>query len=62
MSSNAAPTVTGALWIALLKFCSGDWNVPAADLDRLVEHQLVRKKNGVVELTGRGRAALGLPQ
>lgn len=52
--------ITGAPWLALLKFCSGDWNVPAADLQCLLEMNLVEKANGRIVLTARGRLALGL--
>ena len=53
--------ITGALWVALLKFSSGDWNVEAAECESLLERNLVEKKNDLIVLTPSGRIALGLP-
>ena len=55
------PPITGALWVALLKFSSGDWNIEAAECESLRERKLVEKKDDTIVLTRSGRIALGLP-
>jgi hypothetical protein len=60
--SKAEPafTVSGAPWLALLKFSHGDWNVSAAERDSLLARGLIEKKGAATVLTPRGRQALGL--
>ena len=53
--------ITGALWVALLKFSSGDWNVEASECESLLERNLVERKDDMIVLTPSGRIALGLP-
>ncbi|MGZ8228881.1 MAG: hypothetical protein ACXWUS_04485 [Burkholderiales bacterium] len=59
MEAKQAP-VTGAPWLALLKFASGEWNVTAAERDLLLAYGLVQKSDAGIVLTVRGRRALDL--
>ena len=52
--------VTGALWLALLKFSSGEWNVSAAERDVLLAYGLIRKEEDSTVLTAYGRQVLDL--
>lgn len=52
------PPVTGALWLALLKFSSGEWNVTAAERDALLAYGLVQTDEDGVVLTPYGRQVL----
>lgn len=61
VAETPGPPITGALWVALLKFSSGDWNVESAECESLLERNLVEKKDDMVILTQSGRIALGLP-
>ena len=60
-AQTPGPPITGALWLVLLKFCSGDWNVEAAECESLLARNLVEKKDDMIVLTPSGRIALGLP-
>ena len=60
-AQTLGPPITGALWVALLKFSSGDWNVETAECESLLERNLVEKKDDMIVLTPSGRIALGLP-
>ena len=57
----AAEPISGSDWIALLKIANGDWSVPAADLECLLERKLIEITSGLVRLTQSGFVALGLP-
>lgn len=52
--------LTGAPWLTLLKFSSGEWNISAAEREVLLAHGLIECKSGASVLTPRGRQALGL--
>jgi hypothetical protein len=52
--------VTGALWLALLRFSGGEWNVSAAELDVLLSYGLIRKEGDATVLTSYGRQVLEL--
>ena len=50
--------VTGALWLTLLKFSSGEWNVSTAERDVLLAYGLVCKEEDTTVLTSYGRQVL----
>ena len=52
--------VTGALWLALLRFSSGEWNVSTAERDVLLNRGLIRKEEDGTVLTSYGRQVLEL--
>ena len=52
--------VTGALWLSLLKFSSGEWNVSAAERDVLLAYGLIRKHEDAFVLTSYGSQVLEL--
>jgi hypothetical protein len=52
--------VTGALWLALLRFSSGEWNVSTAERDVLLTYGLIRKEEDATVLTSYGRQVLEL--
>jgi hypothetical protein len=52
--------VTGALWLALLRFSSGEWNVSAAERDALLAYGLICKERDATVLTPYGRQVLKL--
>jgi hypothetical protein len=52
--------VTGALWLALLRFSSGEWNVSATERDVLLAYGLIRKDEDAFVLTSYGRQVLEL--
>jgi hypothetical protein len=52
--------VTGALWLALLKFSSGEWNVTKAERDVLLAYGLIRNEDHGTVLTAYGRQVLEL--
>jgi hypothetical protein len=54
------PRITGALWLALLKFSSGEWNVSAAERDVLLAYGLICKEQDRLVLSAYGRKALEL--
>jgi hypothetical protein len=56
--SRHRPTVTGALWLALLKFSSGEWNVTAAERDALLAYGLIQEEEDGLALTPYGRQVL----
>jgi hypothetical protein len=58
-SSSQLP-VTGALWLALMKFSSGEWNVGASERDVLLGYGLIRKEGDRMVLTAHGRQVLNL--
>ena len=53
--------VTGALWLALLRFSSGEWNVSATERDVLLAYGLITKDEDAFVLTSHGRHVLELP-
>jgi hypothetical protein len=52
--------VTGALWLSLLKFSSGEWNLNAAERDALLAYGLIRKDGDAFVLTSYGSQVLEL--
>jgi hypothetical protein len=52
--------VTGALWLALLKFSSGEWNVSKAEREVLLAYGLIRREQDATVLTPYGRQMLEL--
>jgi hypothetical protein len=52
--------VTGALWLSLLRFSSGEWNVSAAERDVLLAYGLIRQQEDVFVLTSYGSQVLEL--
>lgn len=59
-SNMAQEAITGAPWLALLKFSGGEWNLAAAEREALLACGLIEAKGGSSMLTLRGRQALGL--
>ena len=58
-SAQTTPLIDGALWVALLKLSNGD-PIGPAEHDWLLAQTLIDVKDGVTQLTARGRAALGV--
>ena len=57
---SSQPPVTGALWLALMKFSSGEWNVSTSERDVLLGYGLIRKDGDGMVLTPYGRQVLNL--
>jgi hypothetical protein len=55
---TSQPPVTGALWLALMKFSSGEWNVSTAECDALLAYGLIRKEGEHMVLTPYARQVL----
>lgn len=56
--NSSQPPVTGALWLALMKFSGGEWNVSTAERDVLLAYGLIRKEGERIVLTPYGRQVL----
>jgi hypothetical protein len=52
--------VTGALWLSLLKFSSGEWNVSTAERDVLLAYGLIQREEDATVLSSYGRKILEL--
>ena len=59
-SETAQEAITGAPWLALLKFSGGEWNLTAAEREALLACGLIEATGSGSMLTLRGRQALRL--
>lgn len=52
--------VTGALWLSLLKFSGGQWNVSTTERDVLLAYGLIQKEDDGTVLSSYGKQVLEL--